>query len=149
MFRGTFTNCVFSRLLLTRAYRSGRRCMHLFSSIRDSTHDILIACAAADIALETLANLGFGRVGIILEQLIRGHNHTRSAEATLQAVLLPEALLDWMQATLGGQSLNSHHFRAVRLYSQHRTCLDRFTIDQYCASPALRSITANMGSCEV
>src|SRR5229473_2635762 len=117
MFRRTFNNVLSSRLLLTRAYRSGRRCTHLFSSILDSTHDILIACAAADIALQTFAYLGFGRVGIILEQLVRGHNHTRSAETTLQAVLLPEALLDWMQATLGGQSLNSHHFRAVRLYS--------------------------------
>src|SRR5260370_11750604 len=110
MFRGTFTNSVFSRLLLTRAYRSGRRCTHLFSSILDSTHDILIACAAADIALQTFAYLGFGRVGIILEQLVRGHNHTRSAETTFQAVLLPEPLLAWMQAPLARQSLNTCNF---------------------------------------
>src|SRR5215469_2083351 len=138
-------NFALSRPLLTRAYWSGSRCTHLFSSILDSTHDVLIACAAADIALETFAYLVFSRVRVVLEQLIRGHNHPRRAEATLQTVFLPEAFLDRVQAALGGQSLNCGHFTAISLHRQHRARLDGIAIEQYCARPALRSITADVG----
>src|SRR5260370_13364781 len=124
-------NVAFSRPLLTRAYWSSSRCTHLFSSILDSTHDVLIACAAADIALETFAYLVFSRVRVVLEQLIRGHNHPRRAEATLQAVLLPEAFLDRMQAALRSQSLNRGHFTAISLHRQHRARLDGIAVEQY------------------
>src|SRR6266567_8881564 len=95
-----FSRDCYSPILLTGTNRFGSACTHLLSSMLDSSHDVLIACAAADIALESLANLFFRRIGVVLEQLIRGHNHTRCAEAALQTVLLPEALLDWVQAPL-------------------------------------------------
>src|SRR6266568_1847507 len=109
--------------LLTPAHWRGSLCTHLLSSILNSAHYVLVAGAAADIALEAFAYLSFCRVGIVLEYLIGSHYHSRSTEATLQTVFLPEAFLDWVQATLGGKSLNSCHFTAIRLYSQYRACL--------------------------
>src|SRR6266568_7110674 len=109
--------------LLTSAYWCGSLCTHLFSCILNSTYNILVTGAAADIALEAFAYLSFCRVGIVLEYLIGSHYHSRSTEATLQTVFLPEAFLDWVQATLGGKSFNSCHFTAIRLYSQYRACL--------------------------
>src|ERR1700726_519651 len=107
-----FRDC-YSPILLSGTYRLGSTRTHLFCGVLNGTHDILIACAAADIALKSLANLFFSRIGVVLEQLIRGHNHTGCAEPTLQAVLLPEALLDWMQTSLGSQALNGCHFGTV------------------------------------
>src|SRR5258708_7362641 len=111
----------YSPILFTGTNRLGSACTHLLGSMLDSSHDVLIACAAADIALESLANLFFCWIGIILEQLIRGHNHTRRAEAALQTMLLPEALLDWMQTSLRCKSLNGCHFTTIRLHCQYRT----------------------------
>src|SRR5260370_10002273 len=85
--------------LLTPTHWSGSLCTHLLSSILNSTYNILIAGAAAYIALEPFAYLGFGRVGIVLEYLIGSHYHTRSTEAALQAMFLPATFLDWVQAT--------------------------------------------------
>src|SRR6266568_8742368 len=130
--------------LLTPAHWSGNLCTHLLSSILNSTNNILIAGAAADIAFKAFAYLSFCRVGIVLEYLIGSHYHSRSAKATLQTVFLPEAFLDWVQATLGGKSFNSCHFTAIRLDSQYRACFDGFAIKQYCASSALRGVATNM-----
>src|SRR6266566_2782607 len=99
--------------LLTPAHWRGSLCTHLLSSILNSAHYVLVAGAAADIALEAFAYLSFCRVGIVLEYLIGSHYHSRSTEATLQTVFLPEAFLDWVQATLGGKSFNSCHFTAI------------------------------------
>src|SRR5207248_9067356 len=112
-------------------------CAHLLSSILYGTHDILIAGAAADIAFETLANLGFSRIGIVFQQLIRGHNHTRGAEAALQAMLFPEAFLDGMQTTFVSQPFYSHHFRAISLYGKHRTSFYGLAVEQYITCSAL------------
>src|SRR5260370_198517 len=81
-------NVAFSRPLLTRAYWSSSRCTHLFSSILDSTHDVLIACAAADIALETFAYLVFIRARVVLHQLILCLTHPRRTEPYSPALLL-------------------------------------------------------------
>src|SRR3989442_970409 len=100
----------------------------MLSSILDSTHNVLIAGTAADIALEPLANLGLGWIGIVLEYLVRGHNHAGSTEATLQAMLFPETFLQRVQATLRSQSFDSSHFTAIRLHRQHRAGLDGLPI---------------------
>src|SRR5215469_8776237 len=60
-----------SRLLFTCAYWSSSCRTHLLSSMLDGPHDVLIAGAAADVAFETFANLGFGWIGVVLEQLER------------------------------------------------------------------------------
>src|SRR6266567_3569398 len=138
-----------SRLLLACAYWSSCRRTHLLSSMLDGAHDVLIACAAADVAFETLANLCFGRIGIVLEQLVRGHNHARGAEATLQAMLFPESLLDRVQAAFRGQSFDCGHLAAVRLHGQHCTGLHRIAIEEYGTGATLRSVAADVGSGEV
>src|SRR5713101_839231 len=137
------------QLLFTATHGRGSSRTHLLSSILDGTHYVLITCAAAAVAFETLANLCFGRVGVVLEQLVRGHNHAWGAEAALQAMLLPEPLLDRVQASFGGQSFDRGHFTAVRLHGQHCTGLHRIAIEEYGTGATLRSVAADVGSGEV
>src|SRR5438067_5849909 len=98
--------------------------MHMFSSILDSTHNILVAGTAANVALQGCANLGFARVGIVLEQLVGGHNHTRGAETALQAMFLPEAFLNGVQTPFWGQSLDSGYLSTVSLNCKHGAGFD-------------------------
>src|SRR5207237_622127 len=139
----------YSPILLTGTNRLGSACTHLLSSILDSSHDVLIACAAADIALESLTNLFFCWIGIIFEQLIRGHNHTWRAEAALQTMLLPEALLNWVQTSLRCKPLNGCHFTTICLHCQYRTGFDGFAIEQHGAGSTLRGVAADVRTCEV
>src|SRR3989442_10426020 len=99
-------------LLLALLVRRLRACwlssasLHAFGRILDSTHDVLIARAAADVAFELMANLFFAWIGTILEQLVRGHDHARSAEAALHAVFLPKAFLYWLQNAFRGHPID-------------------------------------------
>src|SRR5579875_83787 len=134
----------YSPVLVTSSNRLSSAGTHLFCSILDRAHNVLIAGAAADIALESLADFFFCGIGVILEQLIRGHNHARCAEATLQTVLLPETFLDGVQASLGCQSLDGRYLAAIRLHSQGRTGFNGFAIEQNGAGSTLRGIASNV-----
>src|SRR3982075_2181682 len=59
----------------------------------DRLDDVGVARAAADLAGDRLADLGVGRVGVLVEQGARGEQHAGRAEPALQPVLGDEALL--------------------------------------------------------
>ena len=56
--------------------------------------DVLVPGAPADLAGYRLADLGGGRVRVVVEQPARGHHHAGRAEAALQPVAGGEGLLD-------------------------------------------------------
>src|SRR5712691_941357 len=116
--------------LLSGTHRLGNTGTHVLGCILDSLDNVLVAGAAADIAFETCTNLFFSRVGIVFEQVIRGHNHARRAEAALQPVLLPEAFLDRMETSLRGQPLDGGDFSAIGLNCQYGTCFHRLAVEE-------------------
>src|SRR5690242_10138705 len=121
----------------------------MFSSILYRAYNILISSAAADIAFETFTYLSFGGIRIVFEQLIRSHDHPRSAKAALETMLLPETFLNGMQTTLWGESFNCCHFTSIYLYGKNCACFGGLAIYQYRASATLRSVTTNMCSCQI
>src|SRR5687768_10420883 len=56
--------------------------------------DVLVAGAAAQVARQRLADLALGRAGVLLEIRLDRQQEARRAEAALEAVALPERLLD-------------------------------------------------------
>src|SRR5437764_5203331 len=101
--------------LFTRTNGLSGTSLHVFSSILHSFDNILITGATADIAFEGCTNLFFTGIGIVLEKIVRGHNHAGRTEATLETVFLPEAFLKGMEAAFGGQALNSGYFAPICL----------------------------------
>src|SRR5450631_2673156 len=83
--------------LFASTYRLCCALSHPFRSILYGSYNVLIAGAATDVAFETFADLSFGWIGIVFEQLVGGHNHTRCTETTLQSMLFPETFLQRMQ----------------------------------------------------
>ena len=49
--------------------------------------DQLVPRAAAEVAGDGVANLVLGRIGVLLQELQRGQDHPRSAEAALKALV--------------------------------------------------------------
>src|SRR5229473_1404388 len=136
-------------MLFAPAYRSGGLCAHMFGGILHGTDNVLVACAAADVAFERLTNLSFSGVGVVLQKLGGGHNHAGRAEAALQTMFLPKAFLKGVQVALGRQSLNGGDFTAVGLHCQDGASFDSFAIEVNNTRAALRGITANVGSGEI
>src|SRR5216683_3350709 len=116
----------------------------MFGGILHGTDNVLVACAAADVALERLTNLSFSGVGVVLQKLGGGHNHAGRAEAALQTMFLPEAFLKGVQVAFGRQSLNSGDLAAISLHCQYGARFDGFAIEVNDARAALRGIAANV-----
>src|SRR5690349_16904326 len=85
----------------------------------DRVDDVLVAGATAEIAFEAVPDFLFSRVRIPFEQLSRGHDHAGRAEAALQAVLIPERLLDRMQVAVGGQAFDGGELAPIGLNGEH------------------------------
>src|SRR6476620_8908162 len=69
----------------------------------DRLDDVVVARAAADVAVERLADLVFARLRVVGEELDRRHHHARRAEAALQAVALAKRCLHGMELAVLGQ----------------------------------------------
>src|SRR5439155_26439536 len=100
---------------------------------------------AAQVALDPSSNLFVGRRRIVLEQIDGGHDHAGGAVAALQAVLLPEALLDRVEHTVLRQALDRHDVRPVGLHGEDGAGLHGFAINGDGASPALTGVAADVG----
>src|ERR687893_2843156 len=75
---------------------------HLTGGLLHRADDVLVAGAAAEVALDALADLVLARVGVVVHQVDRGHDHPGGAEPALQAVHLVERLLHRVQFAVRG-----------------------------------------------
>src|SRR3546814_5977699 len=71
--------------------------LHARGGRLDGLDDVVITRAAADVALQPLADLVFLGIGVLLQKVHGGHHHARRAEAALQPVMLAEGRLHGVQ----------------------------------------------------
>src|SRR5215472_2255547 len=132
--------CDTFRLLAARlGSELGRRPQHRLD-------DVLVAGAAAQVAGQRPAHVFLGGVGVLVEQRLGGHHHARGAEPALQAVLLLEALLQWVQLAGGGQALDGADLVPVGLDGQHGARLHRAPVDQHGARAAVGGVASHVGA---
>src|SRR5664279_3801705 len=113
--------------------------------LADRRHDVLVARAAAQVALDAVADLVVRGIRVA-RQLIRGrHDHARRAEAALQTVLLPERVLDGVQATLGSHALDRDDDATVGLDGQDGARFDCVPVQPDGARAALAGVAAHVG----
>src|ERR671939_922110 len=110
----------------------------------DRGHDVLVAGAAAQVPFDAVADLLLAGVGMALQQPVGRHDHAGRAEATLQAVLFPEPLLQRMQLAIAGQTFDGQDLGAIGLYGQDGAGLDRQAVHDHGARAALRGVAADM-----
>src|SRR5215470_16713272 len=102
---------------------------HFLGGVLHRLDDVHVAGAAAQVARDRLADLLLARILVLREQRARRHQHARSAEAALQAVLLGEALLHRVELAALLQSLDRGDARAVGLHGEHGAGLDRVAVE--------------------
>src|SRR2546425_1056963 len=117
---------------------------HVFGRPLDRLDDVVIAGAPAEVAFQLVADLLLGGARIALEELGGRQDHARRAEAALQAMLLPEALLDRMEIAVLGEPFDGRDRRAVRLHREERARLHRLPVHEDGARAALARIAAHV-----
>src|SRR6266478_8396286 len=117
---------------------------HRLGGVLNGLDDIVVARAAAEVALELMANLVFRRLGVALNELCRRHDHARGAEPALQAVLLPEAFLDGVELAVLGHPFDGPDLGAVGLHRQHGTGLHRLAVEMDGAGAALARVAPHV-----
>src|SRR6187549_1073146 len=91
----------------------GQRRLQLGGGMLDGFDDVDVAGAAAEVAGDRLADLLLRRVRVARQQGGAGEHHPRRAVAALQAVLLPEPVLDRVQGAVLLQPLDGGDLAAV------------------------------------
>src|SRR3977135_1768460 len=85
------------------------------SVTRDCFHDVIVAGAAADIALEITRNSFLSQDPLATNHVQGAHDHPRRAKSALQCVAILESGLQWMQLPIFGNALNGRNFCAIGL----------------------------------
>ncbi len=122
---------------------------HRLGGRADGGDDVLVARAAAVVALDRVADLVVGRIGVVGQQVGGRHDHARGAEAALEAVLLPEGGLERMQVVTGRHPFDRPDLASVRLDGQHRARLDGHAVHVDGAGTALAGVAADVGAGQV
>jgi hypothetical protein len=122
---------------------------HLVRGPANRLDDVDVARAAAKIAIEGVLDLVFCRIGIPLEQVYGGHDHSRRAVAALQAVLFVEAFLHRVERSSGRDPLDRRDLRSIGLGRQDRARLNGPAVQMNRAGAALASIAAHVRAGEL
>src|ERR1051326_5910733 len=112
----------------------------------DRLEDVHVAGAAAEVALQALADLVLGRVRVLLQQVGRRHDEAGRAVPALQAVLIPEGLLDRVELTVFGHAFDGREVAAVGLDREHRAALHGLAVDVDRAGAPLAGVAADVRS---
>src|ERR1700730_14114019 len=97
---------------------------------------------------QRFAQLGFGDVGAALQDAYGQHQKSRCTEAALQAVMVPERLLQRVQFVACGEPLDSAHPGTLGLHREHQAGAHRLVVDQHGAGAADAVLAAEMGAGE-
>ena len=104
----------------------------------------MITGAAADIAFQFVPNGLAVQVWFAAYHVHSSHDHARRAEAALQAMIIAECLLHWVQLPVLGKTLDGYDLCPFGLHRKHAARFDRFTVDMNDACPALAGVAADM-----
>jgi hypothetical protein len=87
------------------------------------------------------------RIRIRLEEADRGHDETRHAERTLEALLVDDALLHGVKRPIrGSESLDRDDLLSTHCVREHGARIVRHIIDEHGARAALGAIASELGA---
>src|SRR5947207_10399444 len=98
--------------------------------------ELWISAAAAQIARQIVSDLVIGRLGVLVEQLLRHHYETGRAEAALESACFNERFLHWVELAVLREMLHGGHLRAVGEGRQIETARHGVTVHQDRAAAA-------------
>src|SRR5262245_33151731 len=102
--------------------------------------------AAAQIFFERPANRGVCRIGVAVEEDLRGHDHSIDAISALRSLRLDERRLNRVRPRRSAQAFEGGDLLSSHLINTNRAGTDRLSLHDYGASSALAQATAKLWS---
>jgi hypothetical protein len=98
--------------------------------------DFLVACAAAEIAGECLADLVSGGIRVFVQQVNGSHQDARGTDSTLSCAVFNEGVAQPAILFILGESFNCSDLSAVDLQNRNKTTIYQYSIKQNSAGAA-------------
>ena len=117
---------------------------HFLSGVLICLDYVHLACAATQVAGDRVTDFVVSWIVVLLQEGVSGHQHAGRAVAALEAVLLEESVLQWMQFAVLFESFDGQDRASIGLDSECRARLDRFSIEHDCTRAAVTRITADV-----
>ena len=117
---------------------------HYLRSILHGSNNVLVAGTTAEIAFQAMLYVVNRRLGVAGQEAEACHDHSGRAVTTLQAVIVPEGLLDRMKLITVGHSFNRGDLVAIGLDGKKGARLDRVPIHKDGACAATGRIATNV-----
>jgi hypothetical protein len=118
---------------------------HLRPGVLDCAHDVVVPGASAEVSLDAVPDLVLTRVRVLGEEGRSRHDHARSAIAALEAMALPETLLNRMELAIVGEPLDGRDVGTLRLHGEHGAGFDRGAVDVDRTCPAIAGLATDVG----
>ena len=106
--------------------------------------DVVVAGAAAEVALEPLADSSLARRAAFLDQRDGRHDHPRRAVAALERVMVVERLLHGMELAVRGEPLDGRDLGPVDLDAEQGARLRGHAVDEDGACAARRGVAPDV-----
>src|ERR1700704_3581089 len=103
----------------------------------DRGDDLRVARAPADVAGQRFADLCRGRVWHARQEVVRGNDQARRAEAALHRARFEVCVLYRVQALIGRKPFHRYDLAALCLATEHQARADELAIQVYGARAAL------------
>src|SRR6266702_2069415 len=130
----------------------GHKCTlrpHHLRRFQHRRHRFHIPCTPANITSQRSLYILFCRLRILLQKGIGSHNKAGGAVAALSCAFFGKSLLDWVQFTILGESLDSQQFGVLGLGHQHTTGVDGVAIQHHTAAAAIPRAANQLCSVEM
>src|SRR5687767_5536348 len=121
---------------------------HLLRRILICLHDVDVAGAAAEVAGDRMSDLVVSGVGVLAEKDVTSHQHSGCTEAALQAMLLVEPVLKWIQFSVLFETFDCQDVSAIRLHGERGARLDRAPVHYDRARAAVTRVATDVRSSE-
>jgi hypothetical protein len=117
---------------------------HLACRVEDRLHDVLVAGAAAEVALQREPDVCVRRARMLVEVALRRHDHPRRAVAALQTVVAAERFLERMERVPVREALDRGDLATVGLRREERAGLHRLAVEEHRARAAGRGVATDV-----
>ena len=118
---------------------------HLVGCVEGGGENFGIGAAAADIAGNGVAHIGFCGMGIILEQRGAAHDHTRRTETALHGIMADKGGLHGMQLVAGREAFNGGDLVTGGVEGQRHAAVDGHLVEPYGTTGAGAPVATDFG----
>jgi hypothetical protein len=124
------------------------RASHRVDGAAHGAQDPHVCAAPAQVRLHVRSDFIIARIGILLQQRLRAHDHSSNAVATLRRLFVNESLLNRGWFLRAAETFDRQNLAASERCNRQKTGEYRTTVDHHCARATLAHAASELSGIE-